>query len=144
MKNWGTWVFQCIRRLSKIIPLRQGRKIKEMNSNAAFRTEFMNELNKAFHFFIKKLIDEDDSLRKLKIVFSGCYVPGEGEHKLLEYIRKMKKAKNFNPNEVFCIYGQDADLIMLSLTTHLRNILILRETMPYAVKIVRACKRYID
>ena len=44
-------------------------------------------------------------------------VPGEGEHKILQYIKtnKIKLSKQSN-----CIYGLDADLIMLSLLSGIK------------------------
>jgi len=48
---------------------------------------------------------------------------GEGEHKLFE---RMKRIYN-NPQEIKIIHGMDADLIMLSLLSHMHNIYLLRE-----------------
>src|SRR5579862_1544043 len=49
-------------------------------------------------------------------------VAGEGEHKLINFIRKYR-----NENETYCLYGMDADLIMLALGTQLEKFYILRE-----------------
>ena len=57
----------------------------------------MVELNKAMKFFILKKMEEDESFRKLRIIFSGSDVPGEGEHKILEFIRIYKNSPEFNP-----------------------------------------------
>lgn len=38
-------------------------------------------------FFIAKKIQEDDHWKSLNIIFSSSNVPGEGEHKILSYIR---------------------------------------------------------
>ncbi len=47
----------------------------------------------------------------LTVVFANDKVSGEGEHKLLDYIRKYG-----NSYYTYCIYGSDADLIMLSMS----------------------------
>ena len=58
----------------------------------------------------------------MKVIVSGSDVPGEGEHKILEYMREYALNK-----ESHCIYGCDADLIMLGLSTSLTYVSILRE-----------------
>jgi len=69
-------------------------------------------------------------------------VAGEGEHKIFDYIRKMKEKKGFLDSDTHCIYGNDADLIMLSLCSHLKNIVILRETFVFKKKFNRGAKRF--
>ena len=63
---------------------------------------------------------------KLKIIYSGSDVPGEAEHKIFDYFRKANVYPKFN-DLTHCIYGPDADLIVLSLGCHLKNMIILRE-----------------
>ena len=73
---------------------------------------------------------------KLKIIYSGSDVPGEGEHKIFDYIRKANVNSNIN-DLTHCIYGNDADLIMLSLGCHLKNMLILRKKFIFKKPISR-------
>jgi len=87
-------------------------------------TKFMDYLSKYIDWYIKKRITENSKWQSIEVVFSNEKSPGEGEHKIINYIRKFG-----NPTESFCIHGLDADLIMLALGTHLPNFWILREDM---------------
>eukprot|EP01124_Arcella_intermedia_P026187 TRINITY_DN4857_c0_g2_i7.p1 TRINITY_DN4857_c0_g2~~TRINITY_DN4857_c0_g2_i7.p1 ORF type:complete len:1567 (-),score=298.85 TRINITY_DN4857_c0_g2_i7:43-4743(-) len=90
-------------------------------------TEFMVRLSEQIKYFIHKKIKEDASWQNVEIIFSGHEVPGEGEHKIMEYIRHAKAQPNWDPNQTHCLYGLDADLIMLSLVSHEPNFALLRE-----------------
>lgn len=90
-------------------------------------TEFMARLSEHLKFFISKKIEEDLLWRSIQIIFSGHETPGEGEHKIMEYIRGEKGQPGYDPNLVHCMYGLDADLMMLSLVTHEPNFALLRE-----------------
>lgn len=57
----------------------------------------------------------------IKIIFSSGNTPGEGEHKLLQHIR------NKGETTSYAIYGLDADLIFLALSTQKDNIYLIRE-----------------
>ena len=90
-------------------------------------TKFMYHLT----YYIKNYISEQKKVNSdwmnIKILLTGSDVPGEGEHKILEYIRNYKLSEEYSPYTRHCIYGQDADLIMLSLISHEYNFIILRE-----------------
>lgn len=90
-------------------------------------TAFMYELSQYFEFFFRNKISEDPAWKDVKVIFSGQDVPGEGEHKIMEYIRKMKAQPGWDPNTKHCMYGLDADLIMLGLVTHEPHFALLRE-----------------
>ena len=68
-----------------------------------------------------------------EVVLSGSDIPGEGEHKIFEYIRTNKFTLT---NKELYIYGLDADLIMLCLnhTNVGKNIYLYREMPDYATK----------
>lgn len=68
-----------------------------------------------------------------QIIVSCSKIPGEGEHKLFEYIRENPKQHN-GKNTV--IYGLDADLIMLSILANKNiNLFIYREAPDFMKKI---------
>lgn len=79
-------------------------------------TEWMSELSSFLHFFIQRQLTNNRFWFNLDVVFSNERVPGEGEHKLIRYIREKG-----DPRESYVLYGLDADLIMLALST--QNIL---------------------
>lgn len=54
-------------------------------------TPFMGRLAAHLRFFIRKKMAEDPVWQAPAVIFSGHDVPGEGEHKIMEYIRWEKK-----------------------------------------------------
>ena len=86
-------------------------------------TSFMLEMNRQLEFFILQKMNTDPNWRGIEVIFSGVDVPGEGEHKMMQYIREHQD----EPNLRHCMYGLDADLIILALATHQPYITILRE-----------------
>lgn len=94
-------------------------------------TEFMAKLTENLKYFIHKKMSEDSRWSNIKIILSGHEVPGEGEHKIMEFIRSMKAQDNYNPNVRHCIYGLDADLIVLGLVSHDPHFSLLREEVTF-------------
>ena len=94
-------------------------------------TEFLAKVSATIQYFIRKKIKEDPAWHNLQIIFSGHDIPGEGEHKIMQHIREMRSQPNYQPNTRHCIYGQDADLIMLGLVTHEPHFTILREVIDF-------------
>ncbi|KAL7625614.1 exonuclease II Exo2 [Parahypoxylon ruwenzoriense] len=94
-------------------------------------TEFMAKLTQQLKYFINKKITEDSDWQVCDIVLSGHEVPGEGEHKIMEYIRNAKAQPNYHPNVRHCLYGLDADLIMLGLLSHDPHFCLLREEVTF-------------
>ncbi|KAK6455429.1 Kem1 5 [Scheffersomyces xylosifermentans] len=94
-------------------------------------TEFMSKLTDNLKYFIHKKITEDSNWANIQIVLSGHEVPGEGEHKIMDYIRTIRSEKTYDPNVRHCIYGLDADLIMLGLSSHDPHFALLREEVTF-------------
>lgn len=94
-------------------------------------TEFMAKLTSNLKYFIHKKMTEDTRWADIKVILSGHEVPGEGEHKIMQFIRTMKSQDDYNPNLRHCIYGLDADLIMLGLVTHDPHFSLLREEVVF-------------
>ena len=91
----------------------------------------MAKLTKQLKYFINKKISEDSDWQGVEIVLSGHEVPGEGEHKIMEYIRLAKAQPGYNANIRHCLYGLDADLIMLGLLSHDPHFSLLREEVTF-------------
>ncbi|KAF9037608.1 exonuclease II [Panaeolus papilionaceus] len=94
-------------------------------------TPFMVRLSQQLHYFVNKKITEDANWRDIEVVLSGHEVPGEGEHKIMEYIRLSRAQPDYNPNVRHCLYGLDADLIMLGLLSHDPHFCLLREEVKF-------------
>ncbi|KAI9777457.1 MAG: hypothetical protein M1839_008869 [Geoglossum umbratile] len=94
-------------------------------------TEFMAKLTKQLKYFINKKVSEDVEWQGVEVVLSGHEVPGEGEHKIMEYIRLAKAQPDYESNMRHCLYGLDADLIMLGLLSHDPHFCLLREEVTF-------------
>ncbi|CAM9730330.1 unnamed protein product, partial [Ectocarpus sp. 6 AP-2014] len=100
-------------------------------------TEFMAKISRHLRYFVQKKITEDPLWKALTVTFSGHEVPGEGEHKIMAYIRDERSAGRLPPNTRHCMYGQDADLILLGLVTHEPHFTLLREVVNFGQNAAR-------
>jgi len=107
------------------------------NSAISPGTKFMQKLH-------LKLLEWCKKQKDIKIIYSSSNTPGEGEHKLLDFIKKNKDKSSY------VTYGLDADLVFLMLVTKLDNVYLLREAQQFdgkkddtlnfvSLKIMRSC-----
>ncbi|KAE8222002.1 hypothetical protein CF319_g4734 [Tilletia indica] len=102
-------------------------------------TPFMDLLAQSLRYWVVKKMSEDPGWRNLQVIISDASVPGEGEHKIMEHIRRQRSHPSHDPNTKHVIYGLDADLIMLSLATHEPYFKVLREDVFQQDKGCRTC-----
>lgn len=92
-------------------------------------TVFLFEVCGFLKNWIASKVGAEGVWKQLEVIFSGCDTPGEGEHKIIHHIRQWRSGPNYTCNTRHCIYGSDADMMMLSLATHEPFFLVLREVL---------------
>jgi len=104
-------------------------------------TPFMVRLQEQLKYFVNNKISTDGLWKGTKVILSGHETPGEGEHKIMDFIRYEKSLPGYDPNTRHCLYGLDADLLMLGLCTHDPHFSLLREEVRFGGKKSQVNKR---
>uniref|UniRef100_A0A6C0B957 Xrn1 N-terminal domain-containing protein n=1 Tax=viral metagenome TaxID=1070528 RepID=A0A6C0B957_9ZZZZ len=88
-------------------------------------TQFMDNLTKRIE---RAFVYQELKYGVKQIIVSGSNLPGEGEHKIMEFMRSFGKKE-----ETVALYGLDADLIMLSMfhLKYYKNIYVFREAPEF-------------
>ena len=143
---------QRMRRFKSVADKIMWDNIKKKHNRPTHDTWNNNAITPGTKFMVKlneKIIQWADKHSFMgKIIYSSCFTPAEGEHKLLQFIRT-NTINNIDMSYV--IYGLDADLIFLALSTNSDRIYLLREAneinkkesyeiLNYvSIKIMRTC-----
>jgi 5'-3' exoribonuclease 1 len=122
-------VIFCIDGPAGMAKIKQQRTRRYRNVTSSSESTFDPNCISPGSLFLSNLSDkllEYFTLKRSKykeVIFSSEKVPGEGEHKLMFFVKFLKD------KEHYCIYGSDADLIMLGLANfqYMKDICILRE-----------------
>jgi 5'-3' exonuclease len=89
-------------------------------------TIFMEKLHNKI---ITHLKEKSKKNTNTKYIYSSYHTVGEGEHKILDDIRNRSvTSDNKNKEDIYVIYGLDADLFFLSMASQKENIYLLRES----------------
>eukprot|EP00127_Corallochytrium_limacisporum_P003513 Clim_evm141s149 gene=Clim_evmTU141s149 len=128
--------------------IEQGRKLPAKKESDKFDsncitpgTEFMARLSDALRYYAVDRLHNDPSWKGVKVILSDATVPGEGEHKIMEFIRRQRVSKAYDPQTKHVLVGADADLIMLGLSTHEPYFYVMRDDIsgPRAPRSCAVC-----
>ena len=90
-------------------------------------TEVMERISEILQYYIALRMSTDPAWKKLVVIYSSHRCPGEGEHKIIDYLRESIVNGTYDREDRTLCYGSDADLILLAMTLHQTNVSIIRK-----------------
>lgn len=102
-------------------------------------TPFMERLHNVLISYIQYKLSNDPGVSHLRIIYSSYLVPGEGEQKIMSFIRSQEPIAR---NDVHMIYSPDGDLMFLGLSLHRSRVLIMRDYFsPNKARMKKTCAK---
>mmetsp|Transcript_61626 Transcript_61626/g.98180 ORF Transcript_61626/g.98180 Transcript_61626/m.98180 type:complete len:910 (-) Transcript_61626:83-2812(-) len=89
-------------------------------------TQFMRKVTDGLTAYIEQKL-AGHSNRNFKVILSDWRVPGEGEHKILDFIRNIRYRGDYQANSKHVLFSNDADMIFLTLLLHEPNAYLMRD-----------------
>ncbi|KAJ7507469.1 XRN 5'-3' exonuclease N-terminus-domain-containing protein [Mycena galericulata] len=138
---------EAAREESLLIWKAMGKDVDDMEKHESWDTNaitpgtpFMELLANSLRYWVVHKMNTDPGWKNIQVLISDAGVPGEGEHKIMDWIRRQRANPGHDPNTRHVIYGLDADLIMLGIATHEPNFWVLREDV-FAEANSTACRK---
>ena len=122
-RRFKTIMLGSLRKQLKIKHREPETKSWNTSCNIAPGTRFMSKLSKAIEVKIRSGYYSKN--KSLKFILSDSKVPGEGEHKYMDLLRSLENTCN---DDKIVVFSPDADVIILSMASHKKNIYLLRST----------------
>ncbi|CAF3363356.1 unnamed protein product [Rotaria sp. Silwood1] len=122
----------------------QKEQIKPFDENCITPgTPFMSKLSDCLLYYIYNRMNKNPAWQSIIVIFSNANEPGEGEHKIIDFIRRQRTQPDYDNNTHHVLYGTDADLILLGLTLDECHVTIMRkELKPTEQCPCEICRQY--
>ena len=90
-------------------------------------TAFMLRLSQYLRYYLYQRMNRKPAWQSIKVILSDANVPGEGEHKIINFIRQQRALSTHHHETHHVILSPDADLILLGIATHEQHVTIMRQ-----------------
>lgn len=97
-------------------------------------TPFMVRLQKQLQYFVVNKTSTDPLWQGLRVYLSGHETPGEGEHKIMDFIRAERAKVDYDPNTRHCLFPIHYELVMLGLAAHEPRFSLLKADIRFGNK----------